>query len=189
MLACEHVIGKCVESDAVVALFLQRRRASDYLAVSYSNRAAMTADRMHKYQVRTWKTWLNSRFTYYIVYYFKLALSRNPKIVKATTELWLMLTTMLNTIIVHIHSAHMSSMSLLHYAQSCCFQQHQRQLLYSLAHWCLLYTCWDSLLEFHVNEALWYNCTCARISVHSSQWKLLTATYSMPLLVLAECTA
>jgi uncharacterized membrane protein (DUF4010 family) len=53
MLACEHVIGKCAESDAVVALFLQRRRASDYLVVSYSNRAALTADKMHKYQVRT----------------------------------------------------------------------------------------------------------------------------------------
>eukprot|EP00953_Heterococcus_sp_UTEX-ZZ885_P032842 17129-Heterococcus_DN1.PRE.2 len=50
MLACEHVIGKCAESDAVVALFLQRRRASDYLAVSYSNRAALTADRMQRYQ-------------------------------------------------------------------------------------------------------------------------------------------
>jgi hypothetical protein len=52
MLACEHVIGKCAESDTVVALFLQRRRASDYLAVSYSNRAALTADKMQRYQVR-----------------------------------------------------------------------------------------------------------------------------------------
>jgi hypothetical protein len=56
MLACEHVIGKCAESDAVVALFLQRRRASDYLVVSYSNRAALTADRMQRYQVRVYTT-------------------------------------------------------------------------------------------------------------------------------------
>jgi hypothetical protein len=38
---------------------------------------------------------------------FQVCVERNPKIVKATTELYLMLTLLLNTTIVHIHTAHM----------------------------------------------------------------------------------